>query len=502
MMRFLIAFIVVWMSAASAAHAQEADVPTIPYEGIHLFCHVLHTNEMTPVTSWAEAMKHPEQTAIIIFGDPALVSKPTHDREWRYRPGLRDKGGNTNIADALGGFLKNGGSLLIATDHEFRAPLLGVFVTGNRVAVPQSLRNQYAYRDELDCPRLANSGHPLVDFSRQGIATNLPSEVRLLGRAPGLVPISSCLFVPPGLDLPANYMIASGKNAPPHGRALYIAGHGMFINAMMAQTDNDNTKFADNAISWLREGPKDGPQHSKVLFYVNGDIVKDFDMKLTPPMPPIPIPPAEALSRLVRGWENERFFQKMLADALGRHMGRFIAIVLAIVTFIVLIYGVKKFMEGRHHFETKVPILLGPSPVAKTPSEERQQAILRMGDFWEPSRRLALDWLRHEFDITPDRWLAGIDARFQANGGFWSRWRLKRQADFILQLARTANGARLSRHQFFVLVETLRELGAAVKDGRLALLVEGKNVKQAFSYQPSAFSHSKPARLMWLKADD
>ena len=66
----------------------------------------------------------------------------------------------------------------------------------------------------------------------------------------------------------------------------------------------------------------------------------------------------------------------------------------------------------------------------------------------------------------------------KASGAFWSRWRLKRQADLVLQLARTANGARLSRHQFFVLVETLRELSAAIKDGRLALLVEGKNVRQ------------------------
>ena len=30
-----------------------------------------------------------------------------------------------------------------------------------------------------------------------------------------------------------------------------------------------------------------------------------------------PIPPVDALNRLVRGLENERFFQKMLADVLG-----------------------------------------------------------------------------------------------------------------------------------------------------------------------------------------
>ena len=159
-------------------------------------------------------------------------------------------------------------------------------------------------------------------------------------------------------------------------------------------------------------------------------------------------------------------------------MGRFIAVVLGIVTFIVLIYGAKKFMEGRHHRETAVPQFIGPQPERKgtTPSDQRQYAMLQKADFWEPSHHLAADWLRQEFGFTAG---AGTDARFQAVGAFWTRWRIQRQADFVLRLADNSNAEPMSRKQFFALIETMKGLCAAAKDGRLALLVDGKNVRQS-----------------------
>jgi hypothetical protein len=484
MMRYAIAIMVAWVLAAAPTRAQEADVPTVSYKGVHLFCHVLHANKMTPLASWADAVKEPSQTTIVIFGDPSFLASIDHgDRQ-------------------LKEFLKKRGSLLIATDRRFSAPALSVQFTGNIVTTPDNLREHAAYRGEVDCPLLTYvhtsmelvrtkedrrwelkvkkgrdvRDHPLFGLLDKGIATNFPSEVRADAPLEALLkyPAKPDDWFAPGRGLP--YMVGSGKSAPPNGRALYIAGHGMFINAMMAQTDSDNFAFANNAVRWLCEGPKDPLQHSKVLFYVDCEIIRDFDMKFTPPKPTIPIPPVGVLNRLVRGWENERFFQNILADQLGPKLGRFTAIVLAIVTFIVLIYGVKKFMEGRHHLETTVPILLGPPPAAKTPSEEREQALLRQGDLWEPSRRLVHDWLHQEFAVPPNRWLAGIDARFQASGGFWARWRLQRQADSILHLARSTKCARLSRDQFLALIETLRELSTAVKDGSLALFVKGNDV--------------------------
>jgi hypothetical protein len=473
-MRLLAAIVLAWAILVSCARAQEEDAPTVPYAGPHLFCHVLHTNKMTPIESFTEAMKAPMETTIILFGDPAFLKETT----W--------------AEIRLTQFLDAGGSLLIATDHEWNLGELSIHFTGTPVYTPEDQSKEFAYRGELECPMLRYAfvdkghdvrAHPLFGLLHKGIATNYPSHLRVLRGNKALeglleFPFADELWIVrpgrrPGLH--AQYMAGSPKNTAPLGRALYIAGHGMFINAMMAQTDSDNFEFAGNAVRWLREGP-DGTSHSKVLFYVDGEIVSNFDMKLTPPIPPLPIPPVAALNRLVRGWENERFFQNMLAEALGSNMGRFIAIVLGIVTLIVLIYGAKKFMEARHHFETTVPQLLGPQLVAKgtMPSEQRQQALLRHGDFREPSRHLANAWLQQEFGVTP-----GANARFHAEGFFWWRWRLQRQADFVLRLTRNAGAARMSRPQFFALVKTLKELSAAAKGGRLALLADGKNVRQS-----------------------
>ena len=490
-MRYFVLTILTWAVFASGVRAQQKEVPTVPYAGPELFCHVLHKNKMTPVASWREARDDPKQTTIIIFGNPAFLFGFIEDS---VTPDIK-----------LKQFLGNGGSLLIATDHEWHARDLSIHFAGKPIFTPEHLIDKFAYRGEPECPllkyvrpdfefdlgtrekplRFVEKGHdvrahPLFGFLHKGIATNNPSHLRDLRENEALEDLLEFPFadepwqVRPGRrnDLHALYMAGSPKNAPPEGRALYIAGHGMFINAMMAQTDSDNFVFADYAVRWLREGP-DGRSHSKVLFYVDGEIINNFDMNLTPPLP---LPPVAALNRLVRGWENERFFQNMLAEELGPNMGRFIAIVLGIVTFIVLIYGAKKFMEARHHFETAVPQLLGPIPVVKgaAPSEQRQQALLRTGDFGEPSRHLAAEWLRQEFGITP-----GVNARFHATGFFWSRWGLQRQADLVLRFARNAGAARMSRQQFFALFESLNGLSVAANDGRLALLVDGKNVRQA-----------------------
>ncbi len=271
------------------------------------------------------------------------------------------------------------------------------------------------------------------------------------------------------------YMVGSPKNAPPDGRVLLIAGHGMFMNGMMVQKDNDNFDFAGNLVRWLRESSS-GEKRTRALFMVDSEVVTNFDMKLTG-MPPIPVPTVEHLNRLLRGLEEERFFQKLLADLFGVYLGRFIAILVAIATFVLLIYGAKKFLEGRVHLETGVPSMVGllPAQNSARPMEERSRARLRLnGDFSAECRQLALDWLRAEFDVTPDRWRAEVQAELVVDGSFWSRSKLRRQADLVLVLARAAGNA--SRHDFFRLVEALRNLTAALREGRVVLLVAGQKV--------------------------
>jgi hypothetical protein len=486
--RLLVAVLLAWTASALAAYAQEQEVRTIPFDGPEIVCHILHSLEMTPILTLQDAATDPEQTVIIVLGNPQVLNE-LH----RATGGLKQ-------------FLKeNGGNLLIATDRRLIDRDLSIHISGQPVRTPNRLHPGHAYRGEVQCPLVGYTeperfkldrndpfggvlqegsdvrDHPLFSFLQKEIATNCPSYVDILEDDKSLQDLLAFPRDPFRGRHPQPhyyYMVGSPKDAPPHGRALYIAGDGMFMNGMMLQSDNDNFDFTVNAVRWLREGPQ-STKRTKALLVVNGEIITNFNMNLTPP-PQIPIPPLKILNRLIRGLENERFFHKVLGNLLGPNIGKIVAVLAGLVTFVVLLYGAKKILAGRHHVETAVPSLIGPQPAmsATDPMEQRQQALLRQGDFWDESRHLVLEWFRREFDVTPNRWLADVDAKFHVEGSFWSRWRLQSQADHVLRLARAPGLMRVSRRQFFALVEGLKKLTGAMKDGRVALLVEGKIVRQ------------------------
>jgi hypothetical protein len=458
----LLAVMIAWAALVSSARAQEQEVRTIKFDDMDVFCHILHTFDLKPVPTVKAALADPTNTLIIVLGDPRGMVQMR-----RLHP-----------------YLDQGGNVLIATDRPWRSDDGRVSIVGRPMVMPPP----FSYRMVPECPRLTPrflDNHPLFHFLTRGIATNCPSYMDVPENDRTL---QDLLVYPAGPSRIAGqglrgglfrYMVGSAGNAAPRGRELYIAGHGMFMNGMMVQEDNDNFEFTRNAIRWLREGPN-GRDRTKALLIIDGETVSEFDKKLTPPLPPIPMPPLTVLARLLRGLEDERFFHHLLGDIMGERTGMVVAILFGIITFVVLIYAAKKFMEGRTHVEAKVPSLLGPQPVmsATEPIEQRQRALLRQRDFWEEARFLVLKWFRQEFDVTPHRWHAEVNAAFQAEGFWWSRSALRRQANFVLRLARDPEKTPISRHDFFVLLETLRALTAAVQDGRLALLVEGKNVRQ------------------------
>lgn len=463
---------------AFPAHSQEEKIRTIPFEGPEIFAHILHSEGITPLKSSAEASEDPRQTVVILFGDPISLAKIR--KEILYKEYLT----NENLKED---YLTRGGNLCIATDHNLFMGEYMINIVGTQMTQPENL-----YRQTPQCPWLPYdptragyrpSDHPLFDSLKNGIATNCPSRIEFQKGTTRVRPLLEFSnppkppAKPPSPDR-APYMAVSTTDGPQGGRVLIVAGHGMFMNGMMLQPDNDNYAFARNTVRWLTEG-KDGKR--KVLFVYDGRIIQKFDMNLSPPPPPIPIPTVKMVNRLLRGLEDERFFHRALKELLGRRLGIVVSALLGVFTLGVLLYGVKRLIAGRSHLETAVPCMVGVHGETRSNGsiEERGQALLRKGDFWDESHQLALEWFRAEFDVTPDRWQAGVQANFRAGGSFLARWRLQRQADFALRLARAADPMPVPRHQFFVLIETLKELSRAQQAGRLVLLVEGKNVRQA-----------------------
>ncbi len=457
---------------AGPVHAQQKADRTIPFEGPEIFAHILHTHEIKPFISIDGAVADPMQSVIVIMGNPSIMPK---------------------IREATAGlrqFLDQGGNVLVATDYPLTE---GRWFRINGFRYTQAEKR--AYHGVTECPWLnyaeaSDPGiryaedHPIFGFLNRGIASNCPSRVDIIDKE-RLGPLLSFSEphgakgkFPVGVRL--TYVAGSPKETPPRGRALVIAGHGMFMNGMLLQGDNDNFAFTGNAVRWLHEGA-DGKTSRQALFYYDGRIITDFNMNLTP-TPPMPIPTKQMINRLLRGLEEERaFHEKIVRPLMGPNPAGVVALLVGLMTLAALGYGAKKLADGRCRFEAVAPSMVGvPQPAGPTASiEERHQALLRKGDLGAEARHLLLEWFHTELDVTPERWLAGVQAKFEAGGLLLARWRLQRQADFALSLARSAELPRVSRHQFFALVESLKELSRALQAGRLALLVEGKNVRQS-----------------------
>jgi len=472
-MRRMAAILLFWAFVASSALAQEQKTITLPYDGPDFFCHILFRKGIVPVASYDDALHDPMQTIVIVWGEWRLppTSKFIQERDEAYR--------------------KAGGNLFVATDYPFELPELGVRVVGNPVYAPPD----ECFGEHAQCPWLsygepgAEDGnspheHPLFNLLQNKIATNRPSMLRVAKDSP-LKHMLVMPRIPKGgfgfggfKPPPQNYYLAvSPRNAPPMGRTLVMAGHGMFTNGMMLQAQTDNFAFAINAIEWMREGPN-GTKRTRALFVVDGEIITNFDRNLTPPLPPIPMPTVEMINRLLRGLEDEGFFHWALRQVLGDAYRNAVPFIFGIGTCIVLLYGAKKFLDGRVSRDTAVPRMVGV-PLAK-PAEprvgQRQKAVYRQNDAGAEARLLALNWLAAEFGLEPEQFTSEDALTIRVAGSFWSRGWLQRQVDFVGQLACAAEPIEVSRADFNALVRALPRLSQAHRDGRLTLLLNGKEV--------------------------
>jgi hypothetical protein len=492
MRRFIIAILIGGLALSAPALAQEPKERAIPFEGAEVFCHILFHEGLQPIQSLDALAADHKDTLLIVFGKMERMN---------------------DIRLATGGlhrFLEQGGSLLIVSDHYHLFGSLHVGIDGAKITQPPA----NAYRSQSDCPWLpstARDDHPLFRGLHRGIATNRPSFITTNAGKPaskkgGLSnpgpdgSVKALLAFPRdakrGDDANGNgltYMMGSPENALPHGRVLLIAGQGMFMNGMMLQTDeknrdnfdNDNLEFAVNAIRWLREA-RGGAARSRALLMVDGTIVTDFNMNLSPssgalPTPRIPIPPVKVLNRLIHGLEEDRAKARGKDKLAGDTFGRVVGVLLALATFGLLLYAAKKFLEGRVQRETGVPRMVGAAPPlgpGLRRGQQRQLAFYQQADSAKESKQLVSAWLKAEFGVQPEQWPADAVAAFQASGFVWTRWPLQRQADDVLRIVRGAGLVPVSRGQFSRLVETLANLSEARVNGRLALLVDGKNVRQ------------------------
>lgn len=453
-MRRLGILVILWAVLAPPGRAQEQKV-YLPFDGAEFFSHILFSKGLKEVASFEQAVQDPSDTLILLFGNAKA-------------PRVNDF-----VTREMAAFLRAGGNLLVATDRPTSLPALNVSLIGYPLKSPSK------YHGHDDCPFLPyeNGGadltdaraHPLFQLLSNGIATNCPCKALL---HPGS-PCQELLNFQPGRISTRRYMVGSGKDAPPDGRVLVIAGHGMFMNGMMLQQDNDNFAFSVNAVSWLRERG-DGKKRAKALFVVDGRIISNFDMNLTPPPPQLPMPTVAMLNRLVRGLEDEDFLHRVFVSLLGDRFKYVVPLLLTVGTALLLLYGGKKFLEGRHVRDTAVPSLVGAAELAPGGDHGRQR-LLPQKHVWGAAQRLVRQWFQSELGVAPERWSAGIAASFRAPGSFLSSGALLGHAEQALKIAAAAEPMSVD---LVPLIRSLPALSTALAEGRLTLLLEGKELRK------------------------
>ncbi len=412
----------------------------VPLEGSQAFCNILHGFALKPIKSLEElAEKKPAETLLIVFGDTRILD------DLRKHIGSLEK------------FRSKGGAVLIASDRDDQGRLLEWRLRISGEVVSEKIGSGYKLIPL--CPMIQPEfarDHALFQGVTQGLATNKPSFIKYANsQFNRLAGFSEGCWSDRKTNLDEVGFLLSRE------RALVMAGHTVFWNVLIPQPDNDNYIFAQNCVRWLSQGKK-----KYALFVEDGRIVSQFDVGLT-----VPIPfPTQAVNRLLRGLENENFFNRLLNRFFSRD--QILRTILILVTLVLLLYGCKRLVTARHRIETAVPLLTPlPSPVAPaalTLSASRRQAILQGGDFREPARELSRFFFEELAQMPPlPHPFRGIaPPRFEVQGGWLQRRWLTKQVHDLWQLAH-GDPARISKRQFNRLPAVLDRLTLAVRTGRL-----------------------------------
>jgi hypothetical protein len=351
-------------------------------DGTEFFRAVLRQAGTRPVSSVAELLESPRDKVLIVFGDTEPLDRMIESGDLRQ-------------------FLRESGSVLVATDRQTSAAFLGVTsvqVSGQFVIVGRD----NAYRKELtECPIVVDhppggSRHAIFSTSPNPshVATNRPSFVGSFGALSGLDKMLPVAWLPAMGELRIGSV--PGALKAPHALAvansaksmhlLVIADHSIFINDMMSQQDNGNIAFAYGVVRWLTD---DG-RRKGVLFIDEGEIRTDFNVSLDLPQPRVP--PLEALVPLaneaIAKVEKENVINQMLLEMAGGPW-TVLRTIFFLLTVCLLAFGLYRFMQARHRMEARPSVAAASADGVLSAVERRYRAVIAQGNLAEAARELA-----------------------------------------------------------------------------------------------------------------
>src|ERR1051326_1035977 len=331
----------------------------------------------------------PKETLIIIYGDTPSRVLDRLDRSL-------GSGG-------LGGFVAEGGALLVASDEHSEAfqDDFGVTING------ALLHNDKVFYRTSAMPIVQPVEPVLPDASPEvpifpgldNIATNRPTIITFDDRPPlrRLAKLPKETKKDEDGQEVLKLTFAVGGKWKSGGRALFLADHSLFINGMLLQDDNDNAVFAQRSLEWLMES-KDGPRN-RLLYLENGVAVTDLNVPLEPGFRL----DEQAIDEFVAGL-NGLIAEQEQQDSLNRLMQRvaprtWVAIVFIVGSVVLLLVLVQRLSARRYRHPGGVDLLTvaslrhGPSRV---PQRDRATEMVREGNFSDAARGVVRQFFQEQ----------------------------------------------------------------------------------------------------------
>jgi hypothetical protein len=443
------------MPAAGAAQDTPAQRRKAVLEGTHVFRRILYDHRLEPLNDFDSLADDPSRTLLVVLGNLDAIA---------------------NVPGGLKDFVDRGGAVLLASDRSLRSDearralrsVAGVSISNDTLVC---LNLEFCYFSREFCPyvyparddRLGLLGPP-PGRDRYGVATNVPSFLRLRGGGPATVQVLAFLPSFCRLDIRRNQPLQEDWWPPfmvggdvGKGRVLVLADHSVFINEMMLPDDNNNVEFTIACVRWLR-GAEDATPRSRVLLVEDGKI----QTNLAIPLKSAVVGPEEALRALyanrnellvkaeetVANLERQDFFNEQFLRLLyraGLTPDRIALTVLVLATLALVMYGVYRLgIRTRFRHPTEAPLLtraVGASLPAAPLVDQRVHTLVRLGNLNEPAARLAGRWFeRQGLPVT----VAGpAEPPVEVVGGWWRRRQLLGQLRRLWRLAQGRSTERV-----------------------------------------------------------
>lgn len=416
-LRWLVA-IALAMAALAPLPAQDLPPSTAPAElppnGTEIFRGLLDVNGIEPWNSTGQRMPTAaENILVIVYGDPGPQAT-----------NIRNLVGSYHAVMALRGPYDLGQIILGSKDRITDTEFVGTDPRTTPDSLPDPQREQCPFLvpeasgnplDRLE----ANPNNPFAAYPR--IATRQPSMIR---RAARNEPVLGMIFEPVA-TLPRTVRNRHALGAPPDRRdafailgerkvfsvrngqrtelkrlTIVMADEHPFSNQLLALDGTDNLAFA---MAMIKNFKALGV--TQCLFYEYGKPKTSFDdvkFRLTPTMPPLPIPPppiADMIATQVADQAADQMDQSNVLNNFFRErplwLGRLIAFGLGLI-LIGLTWTVLRRVWGRLHQPDQVPMPVHPFAKIKTAAGlvgQLQRDVIVGGDYGPVVR----DYLRDLF---------------------------------------------------------------------------------------------------------